>query len=271
MLQMTLAIVGAGKIARAITGGLLQRGDYQAADIIGVARSEASREQFQAISPQLRWKTSPQEAVQEADVVLLAVKPYHFPELMPTLAPFVSPKKLFISVAAGITLGKLEGWLGSQTKIIRAMPNTPALVQQGVTGICANKAIRSDDLNRASSLFEAVGKVFIVEENLMDAVTALSGSGPAYFYLFIQCLQQAGVSHGLPPETALSMAISTATGAATMMEKTKLSPEELIIQVKSKGGTTEAALNSFQASALSEIVKKAFDAAALRSKELSQA
>jgi len=268
---MTLAIVGAGKIARAITGGLLQRGDYQAADIIGVARSESSREAFLAISPNLRWSTSPQEAVRDAVVILLAAKPFHFPELIPTLASFVSPEKLFISVAAGITLEKLEGWLGHQAKIIRAMPNTPALVQQGVTGICPNTAATREDLLRASALFEAVGKVFVVPENLMDAVTALSGSGPAYFYLFVQYLQKAAVDAGLPPETALSMAIHTASGAACMLEKTQLPPGELISQVKSKGGTTEAALNSFHISGLAETVKKAFDAATLRSQELSRA
>lgn len=266
---MKLSIIGAGKIARALVSGLLREG-FSPTDIIGVARSEESRKEFLTLNSRLGWTNTVTGAVEQADVVILAVKPIQFVEVVPPLAAWRKANQLFISVAAGITISRLEGWLGSEAKIIRAMPNTPCLIGQGVIGLSSNSAAREEDIARAEKLFLSVGKVFKVKESLMDAVTALSGSGPAYFYLFVDCLRQAGVTHGLDPADALAMAIQTALGSASMLKETDVAPDKLIEQVKSKGGTTEAALDSFAESGMAQIVLKAFTAAVERSQELSR-
>lgn len=265
---MKVAVIGAGKMACALTQGLIRSRLAEAGDIVGVARSEESKARFLALNPALRWSPDISAAVGGADLVLLGVKPAQVPEILGRISPF-HPATLYISVAAGVTLASMHSVLGGRARLVRAMPNTPVVVGEGVTAFAAGEGATSGDVETVRKIFSALGRVYEVKENELDAVTALSGSGPAYFYLFMDFLQKAAVREGLPSALACEMAAQTALGAAEMILQDKGTPEALIAQVKSKGGTTEAALNVLIGKNLEKIVSEAVGAAANRSRELS--
>ncbi|MFZ5807082.1 MAG: pyrroline-5-carboxylate reductase [Verrucomicrobiota bacterium] len=262
-----LAIIGTGNMGRALTSGLVSKKIFRPSEIIGVDPVEAAQTEFLKISPELRWAKTPKEACAKASIILIAVKPQQIGEVVPQLE---NPQSLYLSIAAGVTIQKLESLLGNTPRIVRAMPNTPALLGCGVTAFAGNAHATSDDLTLAEKIFSAISHTYRVSEEELDAVTALSGSGPAYFYLFIDHLRKAAEAKGLNPKISLEMISRTAFGAAQMLLQTNQSPEKLISQVKSKGGTTEAALNAFSQQNFESLCARAFDAAYLRSKELSQ-
>jgi len=268
---MRLAVIGAGRMGRAIVAGLLARNLINPAAITGVSKTQASKDSFLALDPSgvMQWTDSLPEASAQADVLLLAVKPIQMNEVLPLLR-LRNTTTLIISIAAGIRLQRFEELLGSEQHIARAMPNTPVTLGCGVTAYCPNARCTPEDRDFIKQLFQSVGACYEVEENQLDAVTALSGSGPAFFYRIIQAFSQAAIQEGLSPEQALRMAAQTAEGSAKMILDYDLSPDDLIKQVVSKGGTTEAGLNVLDASALSNIVAATIHAAAERSRTLSK-
>ena len=204
-------------------------------------------------------------------LVLVAVKPQMMGDALPKLQALGNGETLFVSVAAGTSITSFEETLGAQTPIVRAMPNTPALLQQGATGLYAADSVSPAQRQRAEQLFSAIGVAhWVGREELIDTVTALSGSGPAYFFLAMEALQKAGESVGLSAEVAEKLAIQTALGAARMASESEHDAAELRRRVTSPGGTTEQALNTFNEGGLTELYEKAVKAAANRGKELAE-
>jgi len=210
-------------------------------------------------------------ALEQADAVVLAVKPQAIKAVADELAATIAAQRpLVISIAAGIRATALRGWLGKDTAIVRTMPNTPALVQSGATALFANPVVSEEQRNLAESVLRAVGlTLWIDDEDLMDAVTALSGSGPAYFFLFMEALQDAGTDLGLPVETARLLTLQTAFGAAKMALESTEDAATLRQRVTSPGGTTERALDYLRQHGFEETVTGALRVAAERSRELA--
>ena len=264
----TIAFIGAGNMAEAFIRGLLAKLVVAPRQIIAtdvrLDRLESLRRQFN-----IRTESDNAAAVRQADVVVLAVKPQQMSAALATLG--VPPATLIISIAAGITTARLERELGGPARVIRVMPNTPALVGAGAAALCAGKFAVPEDLQTATAILQAVGIVVPVEEKDLDAVTALSGSGPAYVFLVAEALIQAGIAAGLTPAIAHRLAIQTVAGAGRLLAESAAEPAKLRRQVTSPGGTTEAAVAVLLERKLPEIFLEAVTAAARRSRELSNA
>ncbi|MCY1407732.1 Pyrroline-5-carboxylate reductase [compost metagenome] len=210
------------------------------------------------------------QAIEGADVVVLAVKPQAMKAVCEALRPSLTPEQLVVSIAAGITCASMNNWLGAQP-IVRCMPNTPALLRQGVSGLYATAQVSPAQRQQAEQLLSAVGiALWLDEEQQLDAVTAVSGSGPAYFFLLIEAMTAAGEKLGLPHETAARLTLQTALGAAHMAVSSDVDAAELRRRVTSPAGTTEAAIKSFQAGGFEALVEKALGAAAHRSAEMAE-
>ena len=212
-----------------------------------------------------------QLAVAQADAIILAVKPQVMEAVTRPLKDTISNNKpLIISIAAGITVGNLLDWMGDDLPVIRTMPNTPALVQTGATGLFANKAVSAEQKAIADTIFSAIGLAsWFDKESELDAVVAISGSGPAYFFMFMEAMEEAGVKLGLSAESARELTLQTALGAAKLAQASDVSPAELRRRVTSPGGTTEQAIKCFEEGSLRELVDSALQAASKRSKELA--
>jgi pyrroline-5-carboxylate reductase len=213
---------------------------------------------------------SNREVVSKSDIIILAVKPQVIEGVLKEIATAVKPSHLIISVAAGITLRFLSKHLGEKAKVIRAMPNTPALVQEGVTALCSGKGIQEEDLQTAQKIFQSVGKVVIVDESLMDAVTGLSGSGPAYFLFILEALIDAGVKMGLSRETATILTVQTCLGTMKLLLATSEHPAKLKDKVTSPGGTTIYGLHALEEGGVRGSLISAVEAATMRSRELGK-
>lgn len=211
-------------------------------------------------------------AASGADTVVLAVKPQVVEPVARELADLLTHQhSLVVSIAAGIRTAALRNWIGEHTPVVRSMPNTPALVQSGATALYASSAVTAEQHDLAESILRAVGLTLWVEdESMMDAVTALSGSGPAYFFLFMEAMQQAGCALGLPQQTARLLTLQTALGAAKMALESSEDAATLRQRVTSPGGTTERAIQTFQQHDLLRTVQQAMEAAAARSAELAE-
>ena len=268
MLSETLAFIGGGNMARSLIGGLISQG-LPAHQIIVADPVAAQREQL-AQQYRVQVTGDNQLAAGAAQIIVLAVKPQELRKVAEGLAGSVSTHRpLIISVAAGIRASDLQRWLGG-LPVVRTMPNRPALNGCGVTGMYANAQVPAAQRELVGKIMNAVGKsVWVEQETLIDAVTAVSGSGPAYFFLLMELLEAAGVEQGLPSETARTLAIETAYGAGFMAREVSDPPAVLRQQVTSRGGTTEAALKVFDANNLRSIVSQAVKAAADRSAELA--
>ena len=265
-----VAVIGGGQMARALIGGWCARG--AAASSIAVADPSAQqREWLGAAFAGLRLESDNAAAAGHADVWLLAVKPQLLAGVARGLAHLASARRpLVISIAAGIRTANIERWLGAGATVIRAMPNRPAFVGAGVSALCAGADVPESARGIASALLQAVGSVvWVRSEEELDAVTAVSGSGPAYFFLLIELLEAAAIAEGLSPAVARRLAIDTAAGATRMAAASLDDPATLREQVTSKAGTTAAALAVFEAAGLRAIVARAVAAAARRSRELA--
>ena len=265
-----VAVIGGGQMARALIGGWCARG--AAASSIAVADPSAQqREWLGAAFPGLRLESDNAAAAGHADVWLLAVKPQLLAGVARGLAHLASARRpLVISIAAGIRTANIERWLGAGATVIRAMPNRPAFIGAGVSALCAGANVPAAARGIASALLQAVGSVvWVRSEEELDAVTAVSGSGPAYFFLLIELLEAAAIAEGLSPAVARRLAIDTAAGATRMAAASLDDPATLREQVTSKAGTTAAALAVFEAADLRAIVARAVAAAARRSRELA--
>lgn len=263
-----ITFIGAGNMAASLIGGLCKQGINPAQ----ISASDPNAAQLDALHAQYPIHTATENslAVKNADIIVLAVKPQSMRQVCEQLAPFLTEQQLIVSIAAGITSSSLSCWLGVNS-IVRCMPNTPSLIQQGVSGLYATEQVSKLQREQAQQLLSAVGLVVWLDaEQLLDAVTAVSGSGPAYFFLLIEAMTQAGIHLGLPAETAALLAKHTAQGASTMACQSTLDAAQLRQQVTSPNGTTEAAMQTFQAGGFTELVNSAVRSAAHRSHELAQ-
>lgn len=267
-MSMRVTFLGGGNMGAAIIGGLVARG-FDAGAITVIEPVAAARESLAA-----RFGVAVREAagpgLAPADALVLAVKPQQMREAVRALAPIASAT-VVVTIAAGIRIADLSRWLGGHAAIVRAMPNTPALVHAGVTGLYAPPAVDGEGRSRAGELLGAVGDtVWLPREEDLDAVTAVSGSGPAYVFYFIEALERAGVAMGLAPEAARSLAVGTFAGAARLAKERGEDPAVLRAQVTSKGGTTERALGEMEAARLGARFVDAVKAARERSRELGE-
>jgi pyrroline-5-carboxylate reductase len=263
---MKIAFLGGGNMASALIGGLLARG-FDARSISVIEVRAAARERL-AAQHGVRASAAPDAATSAADTLLLAVKPQDMKAALASVAAAVSGK-LVISIAAGVRLEALSRWLGGYRKLVRGMPNTPALIGAGITGLYAFPDVEGNDRERAETVLRAVGEVvWLPEERLLDPVTAVSASGPAYVFWFIEQLAASAEQLGIARQTALQLAQHTVLGAAKLAAQSELAPAELRKQVTSKGGTTEAALKVFDEERLAERFARAVAAASARGAEL---
>ena len=264
----TVVFIGGGNMADALIGGLRASG-FAAAQLRAVEIDGAARRRLHD-KHGIACFDAPQKAYRAGDVVLFAVKPQQMWEA----ARFSGLRRngnLVISIAAGTTIAALSRWLGGHTRIVRAMPNTPALIGAGATGLCAAAGVSEAEKKQAEQILGAVGTTaWIDDEALMDAVTAVSGSGPAYVFWFVEQLAAAGAALGLPAETSRALAIQTVLGAAKLAAQSPDSPARLRERVTSKGGTTEAALRVFDEERLAERLFRALEAARDRGAQLGR-
>ncbi len=268
--QTRIAFIGGGNMARSLVAGLIADGHAPTALTVSDPLAEV-RERL-AKTYEVRTTDSNAEAVAAAKVVVLAVKPQVAPAVCQALAPHLPrPAPLIISVMAGITEASICAWLGAETPLVRTMPNTPMLVQSGAIGLHANAATRPEQRNLAEEILRAGGLTRWVEsEAQLDTVTAVSGSGPAYFFLLMEALEHAAVAEGLDAEAARLLSIQTALGAARMAMESDESPQQLRRRVTSPGGTTERALAVLTDGGFETLVARAVAAARARAEELSQ-
>ncbi len=269
MKHLKVGFIGAGNMATSIIGGLLEQG----MPAENIRASDPTREALERLRQLAPVGTSPENsyAVEGADLVVLSVKPQAMAEAAASIRdPLAASGAMAVSIAAGITLASLQGALGEDTPIVRCMPNTPALLRAGATALFANPACAPAQRQLAEAVLGAVGSVcWVPEESQLDTVTALSGSGPAYFFLFMEAMVNAGEALGLDRDTSTELAVQTALGSARMAAEGEVSLEELRRRVTSPGGTTESAIQHFEAAGLREIVHAAMDAAAERSRQLA--
>jgi pyrroline-5-carboxylate reductase len=261
-----VSFLGAGNIAKAIMGGMLKQG-IPAENLFA---ADPSPDQLAKLAPGITGFADNLAAIELADVVVIAVKPNTVAQLCTALAPNIG-NRLVISVAAGIQCKTLQSGLGEGVPIIRCMPNTPALVQAGMTGLFATSNVTVAQKQSAENILSAIGLVeWFENENDLDAVTAVSGSGPAYFFLIIEAMEAAAVKLGLAPAVAHQLVIQTALGASLMARDTDQPISELRKNVTSPGGTTAAAINSLINDQVPEIFSNAINAAHIRSIELAE-
>lgn len=264
----TFAVLGCGNMGRAIVGGLLRGHDLAPARIRATRRTPALREALAADFPGITVTGDNRAAVEGASVVVLAVKPQGVGEVVAAVRDAVAEGALVVSILAGITTEALETALGRPLAVVRTMPNTPALVDEGATALCAGRHADAAHLALARAVFEAVGRVEEVPEVLMDAVTGLSGSGPAYIYMVIEALTDGGVKQGLPRPTAARLAAQTVLGAARLAIETGKHPAILRDEVTTPGGTAIAAVADLEAHGLRTMLINAVATATARSQEL---
>ncbi len=273
-----LGFIGGGNMAEALVHGLIQHKLFKPIDIIV---SDVAPERRRKLARTLKVATTDDnaEVIRESSAVVLAVKPQTIDQVMAEIAAELarprrksaSSGKLFISIAAGVTIARLSSGLGKRARVIRVMPNAPAMVGHGMAAMVRARGASAADEALALRIFRAVGDaVSLKDEKLLDVVTALSGSGPAYVYLFAKAMADAAVSEWIPPALALRMALKTIRGAEHLMRESKRDAADLIRAVASPGGTTEAALRRFAEHGFSDIVAAALHAASDRSRELGR-
>ncbi len=270
--ESRIGLLGGGAMAEALIGGLLAAG--HPAGQLRAADPDSTRRQHLAARFGIAVETSNAALIDASDVVVLAVKPGLVADVLRPLVDDGShtlSRPLWISIAAGVSLARIAAALPPQTRVVRAMPNTPALVRAGATAFCGGAATDREDLALAKALFETVGVAWEApSEALLDAVTGLSGSGPAYVFVFLEALADAGVRVGLPRDAASALAIQTVAGAARLAQETGRHPALLKDQVTSPGGTTIAGLERLEAGGLRAAVYEAVAAATARSRELGR-
>ncbi|MGH8012823.1 MAG: pyrroline-5-carboxylate reductase [Candidatus Binataceae bacterium] len=282
-MKRKLGFIGGGNMAEALVRGLLATKVFAPAEIIA-SDIDAVRRRKLSRALKITATADNLAVLAESPALLIAVKPQTIDGVLNEIGEALQPAgtrtaarrsaaqgKLFISIAAGVTLARLTAGLGSSARVIRVMPNAPAMVGHGMAAMVRSARATKADEAFALRIFRAVGDaVVLADEAQLDGVTALSGSGPAYVYLFVKAMADAGVSEGLPTELAVRMALKTVRGAEENMRQSRLDPAELIRVVASPGGTTEAALRKFAEAGFSDIVANALHAAAERSRELGR-
>lgn len=270
MINKRIGFIGAGNMARSLASGLINNG--LSADLVELSDPDAGARETLNNQLKVTVFADNRDLVENAEIVVFAVKPQALKAVATDLAETIQRRKpLVISIAAGVRSSDLERWLGGNLPLIRVMPNTAALVGSGASGLYANPAASPEHRDIAETVMRAVGVVaWVDKEAQLDAVTALSGSGPAYYFLVMEAMEQAAIEAGLPADTARLLTLETAYGAAKMALESGDEPSILRQQVTSKGGTTERALGVMEDNGLREIYRKAVFAAAERSAELAR-
>lgn len=267
--QMGIAVIGTGNMGQALVKGFIRGGVHKPDDIYIYDKDQEKVLAF-AKNTGCRYFPDLKSAIELADTVLLAVKPQGMDDVVLEVNKYISSDAFIISIAAGITITHLRKLMGgTNSAIARVMPNTPALVGQGASAICFSKTSFEQE-KYCVSLLESCGVVVIVSEEQMDAVTGISGSGPAYGMLFIEAMAQAGTELGLSPQDSLLLSAATLKGAAALILETGVSPKELTNRVCSPGGTTIEAVKSLERNEFNRIIKEAVNASAKRSEELAK-
>ncbi len=264
-----VGFVGAGNMGEALIKGLV-KSNLVPADAIVIADSRAARAQQIAQQYGVRAAADNTALVRGADVVILAVKPQIMAPVLREIMPALTNRPLLVSIAAGVSTATIQAVLGKYPRLIRVMPNTPALVLEGATAIARSEELEADDLETAQEIFTAVGRVVVLEEELMDAVTGLSGSGPAYVAIVIESLADGGVKMGLDRVTAMTLATQTVLGAARLIAETGVHPGALKDMVSSPGGTTIAGIAALEEGGIRTTFIRAVERATLRSRELGR-
>lgn len=262
-MKTKIGIIGGGNIGSALVAGLYKHYD------LCVCEQDAKR--VNALKKKYKIKTGDlKKIVDHSKAIILAVKPQGLNDLLKDVRPLMTQRKLIISIAAGITCPYIEKRLGPRVRVVRTMPNLPVQVAQGMTAICPGSAAVNGDLILTCRIFARVGKTVVIEEKWMNAITAVSGSGPAYVFLFIECIQKAAESLGLDSELADELIMQTVRGSLDLLEQRKEDATVLREEVTSKGGTTQAALKVFNRNKIDKVFKTALKAANKRAKELSK-
>ena len=265
----TLGFIGAGNMATALMKGLIHSGIYKKDHLLASDKNDASLKKAQEEFG-IRCCTSNLELASESAVILLAVKPQNMRDVLEEIKGKIRKDQLIITIAAGIPLKMIREILEINLPMIRVMPNTPALIQEGASALAPGPFAEKEDMAVARKIFSAVGIVVEVKEAMMDAVTALSGSGPGYVFRMMECMVEAGTNVGLEPDVTLKLVIQTFLGAARLAGESEHSLPDLRKMVTSPGGTTAAGLGVFEESGLKDIIMQAVDAACKRSVELGK-
>jgi len=270
MNDKTLAFIGGGNMASALINGLIE--DGTSPQNILVAEPDEKRREQLAARFGVRTVDDNSNAAAQADILILAVKPQVLQEVATSLsAALIQKKPLCLSIAAGIRHASLQHWLGEDIPVVRVMPNTPAMIKAGASGMYAPDSVSEAQRSEAEHIMRATGiALWLEDENQMDALTAVSGSGPAYFFLFMEAMEKSAAALGLPEKTAHLLVLQTALGAARMALESATDLQDLRRSVTSPGGTTEQAINVFQSQGLEQLVDEALTAARDRSIELSE-
>lgn len=266
----TVAVIGAGNIGRALIGGMIESELIAPEQVIATRRTQSALDDMADEFPGLKTTTDNVEAVKKASVVLLTIKPQSRAQVITNIRDHIERDVLVVSVLAGITTERLQLGFGQDQPVVRAMPNTPALVDEGATAISAGTYATDQHVEMARSIFEAVGQVVAVPEQHMDAVTGLSGSGPAYVYMFIEALTDAGVKQGMARKDAATLSAQTVYGAAKLAIETGKHPAILRDEVTTPGGTAIAAVSSLEEHGLRTMLINAVGTATQRSRELNE-
>jgi pyrroline-5-carboxylate reductase len=269
VIDRRVTFLGAGNMANAIIKGLLRAGLAKDKITATVRRDEKKLELEAAHGIRVGFDNV--AAAKEAEVIVLSVKPQALDKLLTQIAPAIDRSKLIVSVAAGVPIAAIERRLGSGARIVRTMPNTPCLVGLGATALSAGEHATPEDLALATAMFDSVGLTTVVDEYQLDAVTGLSGSGPAYIFLIIEALSDAGVKVGLSRHQSLKLAAQTVLGSAKLLMETGQHPGQLKDQVTSPGGTAIAGLHTLEAGGLRTTLIDAVEAATKRARELGEA
>lgn len=264
-----LGFIGAGNMGTALIKGLIISGLYQSNQLLA---SDRNTEHLKKISEQFGLKSCPsnKDLVRECAIIILAVKPQSIREVLEEVRDEIRDDHLMISIAAGIPLKMIHSVIGRAIPLIRVMPNTPALIQKGVSALASGKRATSKHMEIAGEIFGAVGETVIVAEELMDAVTAVSGSGPGYIFKIMECFVDAGEKLGFDKETSIRLVVGTVLGAAHLAIESEKSLSQLREMVTSPGGTTAAALAVFERRGLDRVIQEALEAACKRSVELGK-
>ncbi|OGW08560.1 MAG: pyrroline-5-carboxylate reductase [Nitrospinae bacterium RIFCSPLOWO2_12_39_16] len=264
-----IAFIGSGNMGEALIKGITGAGVFKNKDI---TVTDIRRERLEHIRRlyKVNITADNRDVVKKADIIILSVKPQIIAKVVKEVKDLVDRKKLIITIAAGVTINSIQDMLGKKARIVRVMPNTPAIVREGVSAIASGNAASEVDIKMAEKIFNAVGRTVIVEESMMDAVTGLSGSGPAYVFLIIESLTDAGVNMGLPRDVSKLLSIQTILGSAKLALDTGEHPGKLKDMVTSPGGTTIAGLHALEDGGLRAALINAVEAAAKRSEELGK-
>ncbi len=264
----TLGVIGCGKMAYAILAGLRKKASITIKQLLVNDIDETYSGQFAQEFKGTKMEQN--RLVEQSDIIILAVKPHQIESVLKANSDCFRAGQLIVSVAAGISTSLIEETLSAKCAVVRAMPNTPALIGEGVTALTSGKYATEKDINLVKELFDNIGQTYLVEEKNMDAITAVSGSGPAYVYFIVEALINAGVSIGLDNSLAKNLVLDTVKGSINMIEKSGKHPAQLRDEVCSPAGTTIAAIKSFEEKGLRSAIFAGVEKAFLRSQELGQ-